>query len=61
MTGDKPITNIRFPPTLALAARRLADHDGMSLSAWIRRLVDQELGRRAGKCPTCGHPVDAAP
>jgi predicted HicB family RNase H-like nuclease len=60
MSGQKPITTVRFPPSLALAARRMADRDGMSLSAWIRRLIDQEIGRRDGICPTCGqrtHPA----
>jgi hypothetical protein len=27
----------------------------MSLSAWIRRVVDREIAAREGKCPTCGH------
>lgn len=55
--GQKPITTVRFPPTIVASARRLADRDGKSLSAWIRMLVEQELGRRDGKCPTCGHDV----
>jgi hypothetical protein len=54
---DKPIVPVRFPPSLAAAARVLADRDGMTLSAWVRRLIDQEIGRREGKCPTCKQPV----
>lgn len=46
---------IRFPEALATAAERLAQQDGMSTSAWIRRIVDRELAARSGKCPACGH------
>jgi len=55
--GQKPITTVRFPPTMAANAWHAAEQDGMSLSAWIRRLIEQEIGRRDGKCPTCGHAV----
>jgi hypothetical protein len=55
--GQKPITTVRFPPTMAANARHIAERDGMSLSAWIRRLIEQEIGRRDGRCPTCGHDV----
>jgi hypothetical protein len=51
----KPIIPVRFPPTLAATARIAADRDGMNLSAWIRHLIEQEIGRRDGVCPTCGH------
>lgn len=50
---------VRFPPSLADAARALADLDGMSLSAWLRREVDREIGRRTGVCAACGQPVPA--
>lgn len=55
--GQKPIVPVRFPPSLAAAARRLAEQDGMTLSAWARKLVGQEIGRREGKCPACGQDV----
>lgn len=55
--GQKPVTTIRFAPTMAHAARRLAERDGASLSAWIRRLVERELAAREGRCVTCGHPT----
>lgn len=48
------VTNVRFPPEVIAAARRLADRDGMSLSALVRRIVDREIARREGKCPACG-------
>jgi hypothetical protein len=55
--GQKPIINVRFPPGMAAAARRVAEQDGKTLSAWIRKLAEQEVGRREGKCPACGHDV----
>ena len=50
---------IRFPENLAAAARYFADQESMTVSAWIRRIVDRELAARNGKCPTCGHAVDS--
>jgi hypothetical protein len=42
---------VRFPPELLEEARRAADADDRSLSAWIRRAVDHELRRSAsGAC-----------
>jgi hypothetical protein len=58
--GQKPITTVRFPPSMAAAARRVAEQDGKTLSAWIRKLIDQEIGRRQGICPTCEQPVSKA-
>lgn len=55
--GQKPVTNVRFPPSMIQQARRLADQDGASLSAWIRRLVEREIGKREGHCVTCGQEV----
>jgi hypothetical protein len=46
--------NIRFPDGLAAAAGRLAARDGMSTSAWVRKVVDRELAARSGRCPECG-------
>lgn len=48
---------VRFPGSLAAGARMLAAQDGMSLSAWVRRLVDRELAAREGMCHSCGLPV----
>jgi hypothetical protein len=45
---------VRFPPDLEAAARQAAEADGMSVSAWVRRLVQLEKRRRDGVCPTCG-------
>jgi hypothetical protein len=55
--GQKPVVPVRFPPGLAAATRRAAETDGMSVSAWLRRLVEQEIARRAGRCPACGGAV----
>lgn len=55
--GQKPAVPVRFPPGLAAAARRTAEQDGMTLSAWIRRLTDREISRREGWCQACGQPV----
>jgi hypothetical protein len=52
---------VRFPEQLAAAARHLAGQDGMSLSAWIRRLIDRELAAREGQCHACGQPVPSRP
>ena len=59
MSGGKPVVSVRFPPDLAAAARQLAGHDGMNLSAWVRKLLGTEVGRRDGKCPACGQEVHA--
>lgn len=55
--GQKPIIPVRFPPGLAAGARRVAEQDGMSLSAWVRKIVEREIGRREGKCPACEQDV----
>lgn len=53
---------VRFTPEIANAARRLAELDGMTVSAWIRLQVERELGQREGKCRTCGQELpEAAP
>jgi predicted HicB family RNase H-like nuclease len=38
---------VRFPPELLDRARQAADADDRSLSSWIRRAVEHELGRTA--------------
>jgi hypothetical protein len=48
---------VRFPDNLAAAAGHFADLDGMSMSAWIRRIVDRELAAREGRCGTCGQQI----
>jgi hypothetical protein len=37
---------IRFSPAVLAAARRLASADGMSVSSWVRWLVEREVVRR---------------
>ena len=56
-------TNIRFPAKLAEGAKRAAARDGASsVSEWIRRMVEQEVRRRDGRCPACGgNPSESAP
>lgn len=38
---------VRFPPELLEEVRRRAEADDRSLSAWIRRAVEHELGHSA--------------
>lgn len=45
---------IRLTDSMLAAVHQLAHEDGMSTSAWVRRIVDSEVARRDGKCPTCG-------
>jgi hypothetical protein len=53
--GQKPVVNVRFPPSLAAAARYIAEQDdGVTLSAWIRGLVEREIAQRTGRCYACG-------
>lgn len=39
---------VRFPPETIAEVRRLADADDRSVSSWIRRAVEHELGQQAG-------------
>ena len=55
--SEKQAVSVRFPLGLAAAARSFAQQDGMSVSAWMRRLIDREIAARDGKCPTCGSRV----
>lgn len=48
---------VRFEPSQAAAAARLAARDGLSLGAWIRRLAEREVARREGRCEACGQPL----
>jgi hypothetical protein len=44
---------IRFSPGMVAAVGRIAESDGMSVSSWIRHLVEKELSRRdASSGPT---------
>jgi hypothetical protein len=52
--------SVRFPADLAAAARQAAASDGLEVSAWIRREVEREAGRRAGRCHACGQAVPEA-
>jgi hypothetical protein len=47
---------IRFAPAVLAAARRLAVVDGVSISTWVRQLVEREVQRRT---PTTTHPSPA--
>lgn len=38
---------VRFPPDVLNEVRRRADEDDRSVSSWIRRAVEHELGRNA--------------
>ncbi len=38
---------VRFPPETLEEVRRLAEADDRSVSSWIRRAVDHELGQQA--------------
>jgi hypothetical protein len=38
---------VRFPTETVDAVRELAEADGLSVSAWIRRTVDRELAERS--------------
>jgi hypothetical protein len=48
---------VRFQPGVMAMARHLAQRDGMSLSAWVRRVVEREVARREGNCGSCGQAV----
>jgi predicted DNA binding CopG/RHH family protein len=37
---------VRFPQALIDAVKRLADRDGVTVSSWIRRVVEREVVRR---------------
>ena len=37
---------VRFDPEMVAAIRRWSDEDGMTVSAWVRKLVRDEIARR---------------
>jgi hypothetical protein len=39
---------VRFPPSSVEAIKQLADADGVTVSGWVRQVVDAELRRRQG-------------
>jgi hypothetical protein len=39
-------TPIRFEPETITAIREFSDEDGLTVSAWVRRLVNREIRRR---------------
>jgi hypothetical protein len=46
---DRPLTEhvpVRFPAETIAEVRRLAEADGMTVSAWIRRAVDRTVRRQ---------------
>lgn len=58
--GQKPIVPVRFPPSMVAKARALAERDGKTLSAWMRHIVEREVARREGICPTCDREFNTA-
>lgn len=52
--------SVRFPAALMAAAKQAAASEGVDVSAWIRREVDREIDRRAGRCHACGQAVPQA-
>ncbi len=48
------IVPVRFEPTMLEAVRARAAADGRSVSAWIRRTVEAELGRGPDGGPDAG-------
>ena len=52
--SERPLTQhvpVRFPAETIEQVRRLAEADGMTVSAWIRRAVERTL-RQRGAVPT---------
>jgi len=39
-------TPVRFDPETITAIRQLSDEDGVTVSAWVRRVVNREIQRR---------------
>lgn len=46
MSTSKGPTNIRFPDSAVEAVKRIAEREGVTTSAWIRREVEREVERR---------------
>ena len=45
---------VRFPQAVIDSVKRLADHDGVTVSSWIRRVVMDEVMRRQPTAVTAG-------
>lgn len=57
MTGDttREPASVHFPASLAAAAKRAASCDGAAtVSEWVTGIVEREIRRRDGRCPSCG-------
>ena len=52
---------VRFTAALISAVKRLADEDGVTVSSWIRGLVEREATRRLSAQNTTGATVIVAP
>lgn len=46
---------IRFAPSMVSGVRRAANEDGMTMSSWIRAVIDRELRHRYSKNSETGH------
>ena len=49
---------VRFPTATVDAVRELAEADGLSVSAWIRRTVDRALADQSAPGPHLASPSD---
>src|SRR5215213_3208560 len=49
---------VRFPASTVETVRELAEADGMSVSAWIRRTVERAVAQRAAPEPATDLPTD---
>lgn len=56
MTGHVPV---RFPQETIARIKAIADHDGLTVSTWIRRLVMHEIERRLPSI-SIGSPVEVS-
>jgi hypothetical protein len=46
---------IRFSPSMISGVKRAADEDGMTVSSWIRAIVERELRHRYARDSHTGH------
>jgi hypothetical protein len=52
--GMNEPTTIRFKTQTVDAVKDMAFREGLTVSAWIRKKVQEEVRRQEGSCPTCG-------
>lgn len=61
LSGTVPV---RFSQEAIAAVKQFSDADGMTVSSWVRKVIDQEIAARSGRCPACGtdlgHAITAA-